>query len=79
MEGPPSDAVEALRGRMWRKSLADEAELAGIRKSMQVVSTHLLGGATEARVYAEPDPADGFIPVEASLEDAYFLALSGRN
>lgn len=76
VEGPPSDAIDALRGRMWRKSLADEAELAGMRKSMQVVSTHLLGGATEARAFAESDPGDGFLPVEASLEDAYFLALS---
>ncbi len=76
VESPPSDAIGALRGRMWRKSLSDEAELAGMRKTMQVVSTHLLGGATEARVYAESDPGGGFLPVEASLEDAYFLALS---
>ncbi|MBZ5621043.1 MAG: ABC transporter ATP-binding protein [Acidobacteriia bacterium] len=76
VEAPPSEAVDALQGRMWRKSMADKGELAGLQKSMQVVSTHLLGGATEARVYAESDPGDGFIPVEASLEDAYFLALN---
>jgi ABC-type multidrug transport system ATPase subunit len=78
LEGPPAEAVGALSGHIWRKSLADDAELAALQQSMQVVSTHLVGGVTEARVYAESGPGDGFLAVEPSLEDAYFLALNRR-
>jgi ABC-2 type transport system ATP-binding protein len=75
IEGPPSEAIETLRGRMWRKALANDSELAELQKSLTVVSTHLAGGATEVRVYAELEPPGGFAAVEPSLEDAYFLGL----
>ncbi|HXP88953.1 MAG TPA: ABC transporter ATP-binding protein [Bryobacteraceae bacterium] len=76
VEGPPTEAIEALRGRMWRKSLANDSELAELQKSLQVVSTHLVAGATEVRVYAESEPSVGFTAVEPNLEDAYFIGLS---
>jgi len=41
-----------------------------------VVSTHLVGGLHEVRIYADASPGDGFIPVDSGLEDVYFLSLA---
>jgi ABC-2 type transport system ATP-binding protein len=43
---------------------------------MQVVSTHLVGGQHEVRVYSESAPGSGFSQVDADLEDVYFLTLA---
>jgi hypothetical protein len=43
-----------------------------------VISTHLVGGLHEVRVYAEANPGDGFRPVESGLEDVYFLKLADQ-
>ena len=40
-----------------------------------MISTHLLGGQHEVRVYAEADPGAGFRCVDSDLEDVYFLNL----
>jgi hypothetical protein len=41
-----------------------------------VISTHLVGGQHEVRVYANTSPGEGFLPVDSDLEDVYFLNLS---
>ena len=43
---------------------------------MHVISTHLIAGQNEVRVYSDGNPGDGFRPVESELEDVYFLNLS---
>jgi ABC-type multidrug transport system ATPase subunit len=76
LEGSPGDALDALRGRMWRKSLRSDEELAELQTSFHVVSTHLVAGSTELRIYAEGNPGEGFSAVDPMLEDAYFVGLS---
>jgi ABC-2 type transport system ATP-binding protein len=73
LEGAPADALETLNSRIWSKLVTDESELATIEAQLQVVSVQLLGGAHEVRVYSETDPGSGFSPVDANLEDVYFL------
>ena len=73
LEGAPSDALATLANRIWSKLVTDESELATIEAQLQVVSVQLLGGAHEVRVYSETDPGNGFSPVDANLEDVYFL------
>src|SRR5271155_3983712 len=73
LEGAPSDALATLANRIWSKLVTDESELSEIESQLQVVSVQLLGGAHEVRVYAETDPGSGFSPVDANLEDVYFL------
>jgi ABC-type multidrug transport system ATPase subunit len=75
LEGAPSDALNTLASRIWSKLVTDESELATIETQMEIVSVQLLGGAHEVRVYAESDPGSGFHPVEANLEDVYFLKI----
>ncbi|MGB7726381.1 MAG: hypothetical protein WBL50_00005, partial [Candidatus Acidiferrum sp.] len=75
LEGKPSEALEKLRGHVWKKIVATDAEREAIEKSMNVISTHLMGGLHEVRVYAEASPGEGFESAEADLEDVYFLNL----
>src|SRR5271166_2659081 len=73
LEGSPSDALATLTSRIWSKLVTDESELATLEAQLQIVSVQLLGGAHEVRVYSETDPGSGFRPVDANLEDVYFL------
>jgi len=76
LEGAPSDALESLRGRIWSKVASSDAELREIEAAFNVVSSHLVAGLHEVRVYADSHPGDGFRPVESSLEDVYFVNLA---
>src|SRR6204780_1874774 len=76
LEGSPAETIAALRGRMWSKTMQDAAELPELEKTFHIVSTHLVAGRTEVRVYAESDPGDGFSPLHPELADVYFLNLS---
>jgi ABC-type multidrug transport system ATPase subunit len=73
LEGAPAEALETLSSRIWSKLVTDESELATLEAQLQIVSVQLLGGAHEVRVYSETDPGSGFRPVDANLEDVYFL------
>jgi ABC-2 type transport system ATP-binding protein len=50
--------------------------LKALEASLQVISTHLIAGQHEVRVFSDADPGDGFKPSESELEDVYFLSLS---
>jgi len=76
LEGSPAQSIDALRGRIWRKTMADAAELTELEKTLHIVSTHLVAGLTEVRVYAEASPGSGFTLADADLEDVYFRNLS---
>jgi len=52
-----------------------EAELRELETQLHVISTQLVGGKHEVRVYAEISPGVGFRAVDSSLEDVYFLNL----
>lgn len=76
LEGMPSEAIAALKGRVFSKVVPTEEEREAIEKAFAVISVHRLGGLNEVRVYSETPPGDGFLPVEADLEDVYFRHLS---
>ena len=75
-EGSPANAIAALEGKVWRREVAGAPELAQLRESLHVISTHLVAGRTEIRVFADGSPGDGFSPIAPDLEDVYFLNLS---
>jgi ABC-2 type transport system ATP-binding protein len=76
LEGVPNQTIEKLQGKIWKKVVATDAEREAIEKSFRVISTHLLGGLHEVRVFAESAPGDGFAPAETDLEDVYFFNLT---
>ena len=76
LEGAPNDTLAALHGKIWSKVVATDDELRSLETQLQVISTHLVGGQHEVRVYADTSPGNGFGPVDSDLEDVYFLNLS---
>jgi ABC-2 type transport system ATP-binding protein len=76
LEGAPHEALELLQGKMWSKIVVNDDELRALESQLRVISSHLISGQHEIRVYADASPGDGFRPVDAGLEDVYFLNLS---
>lgn len=78
LEGAPADTLAALNGKIWSKVVNSDDELRALETQMRVISTHLVGGLHEIRVYADSNPGEGFHAVNSGLEDVYFLNLSGQ-
>jgi ABC-type multidrug transport system ATPase subunit len=76
LEGAPNDALAALDGQIWSRVVATDEELRALEGQMQIVSTHLVGGQHEIRVFSANSPGAGFRSVPSGLEDVYFLNLS---
>jgi ABC-2 type transport system ATP-binding protein len=78
LEGSPAESLQALRGKIWSKVVATDDELRALEGSFNVISTHLVGGLHEVRIYADANPGDGFTAVDSGLEDVYFLNLANQ-
>jgi ABC-type multidrug transport system ATPase subunit len=75
--GTPAQLTGALAGRIWEASV-NRAEVAALREQHKVISTRLYTGKTTVHVIADGAPGPEFVPVEATLEDAYFAAIGGH-
>ncbi len=76
LEGAPAQALDDLAGKIYSKVVATDDELRALEASFDVISTHLVGGLHEVRIFADTNPGDGFKPVDSDLEDVYFLNLT---
>jgi ABC-type multidrug transport system ATPase subunit len=76
LEGAPNDALAALDGRIWARVVATDEELRVLETQLNIVSTHLVGGQHEIRVFAPSSPGPEFRAAASDLEDVYFLNLS---
>jgi ABC-2 type transport system ATP-binding protein len=75
LEGQPSESLVKMKDRVWKKVVATDGEREELEKSMKVISSHLVGGQHEVRVYADSSPGQGFVNADADLEDVYFFHL----
>jgi ABC-2 type transport system ATP-binding protein len=71
LSGQPADAMRALDGRVWRRTVANAA-IEQYRNRFTVLSTRLTGGKTIVHVLADAKPEEGFEVVAPDLEDVYF-------
>ena len=76
LEGAPAVALRALDGQMWSRIVKSDEEMRALESSLRVLSSHLVEGQHEIRVFAQSVPGPGFRPVASSLEDVYFQRLS---
>jgi len=76
LEGSPAEALASLEGKIWSKVVATDSELVGLEGELKVISSHLVSGQHEIRVYSDSSPGEGFRPVDSGLEDVYFLNLN---
>ena len=77
LEAEPLRAVDALRGRIWRR-VVDKDQVAAFEREHAVISTRLLSGRIRLHVLADAVPAAGFEPAEPDLEDVYFCTMAGH-
>jgi len=75
LEASPSEALAILEGRIWSRIVVMDDELRALEADHKVISSHLVAGQHEVRVYAEDSPGAAFRQVEGGLEDVYFLNL----
>jgi ABC-2 type transport system ATP-binding protein len=79
LEGAPRDALAALDGQIWSRVVESDDELRALEGQLHIISTHLVGGQHEIRVFASSSPGQGFDAVPSGLEDVYFLNLSRQS
>jgi len=77
LTGQPQSLTARLAGRVWQKAIA-RIDLDAVKAQLPVISTRLVSGRTLVNVVSDGVPSAGFTPVEASLEDVYFAAITGR-
>ena len=77
LEAEPLQAMDDLRGLVWRRVVARD-ELPALEREHRVISTKLLAGRTVAHVYADGSPGAGFEPVDTDLKDVYFATMAGH-
>ena len=76
LEGAPSDTLAALQGKIWSKVVSDDEQLRALESQLRIITTHLVGGQHEIRVYTDGNPGDGIRAVDSELQDVYFFNLS---
>jgi ABC-2 type transport system ATP-binding protein len=79
LEGAPAESIAMLDGQIWSRVLSSDDELRAIEAELKVVSSHLVGGQHEIRVFAPSSPGAGFRAVSSGLEDVYFLNVSRQS
>jgi ABC-2 type transport system ATP-binding protein len=72
-QGTPDAFIRQLEGKIWSKIIAPP-ELENYHH-LDLISTRLYAGKLKLHARAEQQPAPGFTPVSADLEDVYFSAL----
>ena len=77
LEAEPSNAVDSLRGRIWRR-VVEKGALPKLHRDHKIISTKLLGGRTVIHVYSTAEPGNRFESVEPDLEDVYFSTMAGH-
>jgi ABC-type multidrug transport system ATPase subunit len=78
VSGEPQSAIDALRGRVWKKFVPRD-QIASYEREMAVISTHLVAGRTALHVLAPTRPDASFEEVAVNLEDVYFSTLRDAN
>ncbi len=72
LEGSPNDALQAIDGQIWSRVVATDDELRALEKELHIVSTHLVGGQHEIRVFAPASPARDFAPPHPASKTSTF-------
>lgn len=73
----PDEAVHGLEGKIYSKAI-NKADIDQYKERYQVISVQIKGGNLNIRIYADSDPGNDFILVQAVLEDFYFYEISGK-
>lgn len=71
LQGSPSKAIDALKGRVFRKTI-QKNEIEHYKVEYQVISEKFLQGKPVIHIFSETSPGNDFTPVQVDLDDVYF-------
>jgi len=77
LEGNPLQAIDSIKGKVWKKIIEKESLLA-YKNQYNVVSEKLIAGKPIIHILSESNPGEGFESVEPDLEDVYFAQIFGE-
>lgn len=77
LEAEPFESVNGLKGKIWRRFLANEKEFEILEREHVIVARRRYGSRTIVHVYNETCPGSQFEPAEPDLKDVYFSAMAG--
>ncbi|MFT7898832.1 ABC transporter ATP-binding protein [Tenacibaculum ascidiaceicola] len=73
-QGNPKELVASIQNNIWTKIIAKN-EIEHYKKLYDVISTKLVAGETQIRVFSETTLSNGFERIIPNLEDYYFTTL----
>jgi ABC-type multidrug transport system ATPase subunit len=76
LAGSPEAVIGEVQGKIWRITV-EKSELECYNRDFSVISTRLVAGKPVIHVFSETQPEEGFVNVEADLEDVYFHRIAG--
>ncbi len=79
LDGSPNETLAALEGQVWSRIVDTDDELRALEAELKVISSHLVAGRHEIRVFSPSSPGPGFRQVSSGLEDVYFIHLSRQS
>ena len=75
LKGKPLELIDALKGKVYQKNI-QRTELEYYKNEYKVINDKLFLGKPIIQVYSKTPLGDGFIPVEAGLENVYFSQIN---
>ena len=75
LTGHPLDAVEMLKGQIWKKRVSP-GDVDSMHRAYVIINERMVAGEPVVYAYATSIPAPGFVPVEAGLEEVYFTEIT---
>ncbi|MFK8004872.1 MAG: ABC transporter ATP-binding protein [Saprospiraceae bacterium] len=71
LKGNPLQAIEDLQGKIFQKTI-QKSELENYKKQYVVIAEKFLLGKPSIHILSERDPGNGFVPLQADLDNVYF-------
>ena len=76
LKGNPLQLMEQLNGKIYQKMI-NRTELDEYKAQYNVINDKLFLGKPMIHIVSDTEPSNGFVPVDASLENVYFSKIKG--
>lgn len=77
LKGNPLQLIDNLKNKVYQKTIS-KLELEDYKQNYQVISEKLFLGKPTIHILSDTNPRDGFVLVNAELEDVYFSQIFGN-
>lgn len=78
LKGSPLDVINQIEGKVYQKTI-QKNELEHYKQEYNVIAEKLFLGKPTINILSDSNPSNGFVQVDASLEDVYFSQIFGAS